>query len=88
MIKSQFNYCPLNDNDTCNHQRNIQNLIVSTLKIKTNLNTPALALYLKGYITRIILEIFKSKKKKTVKSLETLNYRSPQLWSIYPENVR
>ena len=42
MIKSQFNYCPLNDNDTCNHQRNIQNLIVSTLKIKTNLNTPVM----------------------------------------------
>ena len=39
MIKSQFNYCPLNDNDACNHQRNIQNLIVLILKIKPNLNT-------------------------------------------------
>ena len=32
---------------------------------------------------------FPAKRKRTVKmSLETLNYRSPQLWSILPENLR
>ena len=47
---------------------------------------------LKGEITRTILGIFKSlrqKWKRTVKmGVETLNYRSPQLWSILPENLR
>ena len=34
-------------------------------------------------------EEFVTKRKRTVKmGLETLNYRSPQLWSILPENVR
>ena len=40
----------------------------------------------------MILGIFKEfpkKRKRTVKmGLETLNYRSPQLWSILPENLR
>ena len=32
---------------------------------------------------------FATKRKRTVKiGLETLNYRSPQLWSILPENIR
>ena len=32
---------------------------------------------------------FAAKRKRTVKmDLETLNYRSPQLWSILPENLR
>ena len=32
---------------------------------------------------------FATKSKRTVKmGLETLNYRSPQLWSILPENLR
>ena len=47
-------------------------------------------LCLKGEITRIILDIFEftTKRKRTVKmSLETLNYRFPQLWSILPENL-
>ena len=32
---------------------------------------------------------FATKRKKTLKmGLENVNYRSPQLWSILPENVR
>ena len=32
---------------------------------------------------------FATKRKRTGKiSLKTLNYRSPQLWTILPENVR
>ena len=32
---------------------------------------------------------FETKRKITIKmGLETLNYRSPQLWSILPENLR
>ena len=76
------------NNDTCNHHRNIQTLMVEIYKIKNNLNPPIMSLCSKGEITRIIVEIFKSlrrKKKRTVKmGLETLNCRSSQLWSILP----
>ena len=50
---------------------------------------------MKGEITRIILGIllynpeFATKRERTVNMVfETLNYRSPQQWSILPENVR
>ena len=81
-----------NNNDTCNHHRNIQTLMVEIYKIKNNLNPPIMDFMFERrnntYNLRNFQE-FASKRKRTVKvDLETLNYRSPQLWSVLPENVR
>ena len=66
-------------------------MILEIYKIKNNLNPPITDLmferrnntYLRNF------QEFETKRKRTVKTgLETLNYRSPQLWSILPENLR
>ena len=58
-----------NNNDTCDHHRNIQTLMVEIYKTKNNLNPPIMSLSLKGEITRIIVEIFKSLRRKKKKEL-------------------
>ena len=81
-----------NNDDTCSHHRNIQSLMVEISKIKNNLNPPIMDFMFERrnntYNLRNFQE-FVTKRKRTVKmGLETLNYRSPQLWSILPENLR
>ena len=65
--------------------------MVEIYKIKNNLNPPIMDfMFERGnntYNLRNFLEF--ATKRKTVKiGLETLNYRSPKLWSILPENLR
>ena len=81
-----------NNNDTCNHHRNIQTLMAEIYKIKNNLNPPVMDFIFERrnntYNPRNFQE-FAMKRKRTVKmGLETLKYRSPQLWSILPENLK
>ena len=66
--------------------------MVKTYKIKNNLNPPIMDFMFERinntYNLRNFQE-FATKRKKTVKmGLQTLNYRSPRLWSILPENLR
>ena len=66
--------------------------MVESYKIKNNLNPPIMGFMYERknntYNLRNFQE-FVTKRKITVKvGLETLNYRSPQLWSIVPENLR
>ena len=73
-----------NNNDTCNHHRNIQTLMIEIYKMKNNLNPPVMNNMFErrnnAYNLRNFQE-FVTKRKRTVKmGLETLNYRSPQLW--------
>ena len=80
------------NNDTCNHHRNIQTLMIEIHKMKNNLNPPIMDNMFERrnntYNFRNFQE-FATKRKRTVKmGLENLNYRSPQLWSILPENLR
>ena len=89
---SDFDALLQNNNDTCNHHRNIQTLAVEIYKIKNNLNHPIMDFMFERrndtYNLRNFQE-FATKRKRTVKmDLETLNYKSPQLWSILPENLR
>ena len=61
-------------------------------KIKNNLNPPVMDFIFERrnntYNLRNFQE-FAMKRKRTVKmGLETLKYRSPQLWSILPENLK
>ena len=81
-----------NNNDTCNHHRNIQTLMAEIYKIKNNLNPPVMDFIFERrnntYNLRNFQE-FAMKRKRTVKmGLETLKYRSLQLWSILPENLK
>ena len=81
-----------NNNDTCNHHRNIQALMIEIYKMKNNLNPPIMDNMFERrnntYNLRNFQE-FATKKKRTVKiDLETLICRSPQLSSILPENLR
>ena len=89
---SDFDTLLQNNNDTCNHHRNIQTLMIEIYKMKNNLNPPIMDNMFERrnntYNLRNFQE-FATKRKRTVKmGLETLNYRSPQLWSILPENLR
>ena len=81
-----------NNNDTCNHHRNIQTLMAEIYKIKNNLNPPVMDFIFERRNNTYNLKNFQEfamKRKRTVKmGLETLKYRSPQLWSILPENLK
>ena len=66
--------------------------MVAIYKIKNNLNPPIMDFMFERrnntYNLRNFQE-FATKRKRTIKvGLETLSYRSPQLWSILPENLR
>ena len=66
--------------------------MVEINKTKNNLNLPTMDFMFERrnneYNPRNFQE-FATKRKSTVKmDLETLIYRSPQLWSISPENLR
>ena len=89
---SGFDTLLQNNNDTCNHYRTIQTLMIEIYKMKNNLNPPIMNFMFERrnntYNLRNFQE-FATKRKRTVKmGLKTLNYRSPQLWSILPENLR
>ena len=61
-------------------------------KIKNNLTPPIMGFMFERRNNRYNLRNFQefaTKRKRTVKmGLETLSYRSPQLWSILTENLR
>ena len=89
---SDFDTLLQNNNDTCNHHRNIQILTTEIYKMKNNLNPPTMDNTFErknnAYNLRNFQE-FAKKRKITVKmGLETLNYRSPQLWSILHDNLK
>ena len=81
---SDFDTLLQNNNDTCNHHRNIQTLMNEIYKIKNNLNSPIMNIMFERsnntYNIRDFQE-FATKRKKTVK-------RVLQLWSILPENFQ
>ena len=82
---SDFDTLLQSNNDTCNHHRNIQTLMVEIYKIKNNLNPPIMDFIFqrRNNTQNLRNREFVMKRKRTVKmSLETLNFRSPQLGSI------
>ena len=89
---SDFDTLLQNNNDTCNHHRNIQTLMIEIYKMKNNLNPAIMDNMFERRNNTYNLRNFQelaTKRKITVKmGLETLNYRSQQLWSVLPENLR
>ena len=69
--RSDFDTLLQNNDNTCNHHRNNQTLIVEIYKIKNNFNPPR-----------------RNNTYNLRMGLETLNYRSPELWSILLENLK
>ena len=71
-----------NNNDTCNHHRNIQTLMVKIYNIKNNLNPSIMDFMFESRNNTYNLGNFQelaTKRKRNVKmGLETLSYRSPQ----------
>ena len=84
--ESDFETLLQNNNDVCNHHRNIQTLLIEIFKIKKGFAPLAMGSILKWrkntYNVRNI-EKFEIERKRTVYfGLETINYRSPQLRSL------
>ena len=90
--ESDFETLLRNNNDICNHHRNIQTLLIEIFKIKKGFAPLIMGSILKGgnntYNVRNFQE-FETERKRTVYfGLETISYRSPQLWSLLPEHMR
>ena len=89
--KSDFETLLQNNNDVCNHHRNIQTLLIEIFKIKKGFAPPIMESILKGrkntYNVRNFQEFGREKKRSVYFGLETMNYRSPQLWSLLPEHM-
>ena len=92
MPNGDFDLLLQSNNDTCSHYRSIQTLMNEINKIKNNLNSPIMDFMFERRNNTYNLRNFQelaTKIKRTVKmGVETLNYRSPQLWSILTENLR
>ena len=80
------------NNGVCNHHRNIQTLLIQIFKIKKGFAPSIMESILKGrnntYNVRNFQK-FETERKRTVYfGLETISYRSPQIWSLLPEHMR
>ena len=91
---SDFNILLENNNDICNHHRNIQALLTEVFKIQNELALTIMESILnKRFNTYNTCNLrnfqeFATERKKTVWfGLETLSYRYPQLWSLLPESL-
>ena len=89
---SNFETLLQNNNDVCNHHRNIQTLLIEIIKTKKGFASPIMESILKGRknISNVInFQKFETETKQTVYfGLESINYRSQQLWSLLPEHIR
>ena len=82
----------LQNNDICSYYRNIQSLMIEMFKIKNELALPITDSIFESRSESYNLcnfQDFLTKRKGTAHyGLETLIYRTPQLWSLLPENVK
>ena len=89
---SDFNILLENNNDICNHHRNIQALLIEVFKMKKRLAPPIMESILNKRFNTYNLrgfQEFATERKRTVwYGLETLSYCYPQLWSLLLESLR
>ena len=89
---SDFNELLETNNDICNHQRNIQTLLIKVFKMKDGLVSPIMEPMLNRRVNRQNLrnfqEIVTDRKRTVWYCLETLRYCHPQLWSLLPETPK
>ena len=89
---SGFNILLENNNDICNHHKNIHALLIEIFKMKNGLAPPIMESILNKRFNTYNLRNFQefaTERKRTVwYGLETLSYRYPQLWSLLPESLK
>ena len=89
---SDFNELLENNNEICNHHRNIRTLLIEIFKIKIELTSPIMESMLNRRVNTYNLSNFQefvTKRQKTVwYDLDTLSYRYPQPWSLLPETLK
>ena len=82
--ESDFETLFQNNNDVCNHYRNIQTLLIQIFETEKGFAPPIMGSVLKGrnniYNVGNFQE-FEAEKTTAYFGLETISYRSPQLWS-------
>ena len=91
--ESDFETLLRNTYDVFNHHRNIPTLLNEIFKIKKGFAPPIIRSILKGrnntYNVRNIQEFEARKKKNSIYfGLETISYRSPQLWSLLSQLMK
>ena len=89
---SDFETMLRNMNDITIHHRNIQTLMIEFFKIKHDLATPVMDSVLNRrticYNFRNLQEFHSERKRTMFYGLETISYRAPQLWTIFPEEFK
>ena len=87
-----FNILPGNNNNICNHHKNIQALLIEVFKMKNRLSPLIMESILNKrfniYNLRNFQEFSTERKRTTWYSLENLSYLYPQLWSLLPESLK
>ena len=83
--KSDFETLLKINNGVCNHHRNIQTLLIEIFNINKGFAPSIMGSIFKGRNNR---EKEKERKITVYFGLETISYRSPQLWSLLPEHMR
>ena len=90
--QSDFNIRLGNNNDICNHHKNIQALLTEVFKMKTELAPPILKSILNKrfniYNLRNFQEFATERKTTVWYGLQTLSYHYPLLWSLLPESPK
>ena len=88
---SNFNILLENNDDICNHHKNIQAVLTEVFKMKNRLGPPIMKSNLNKtfntYNLRKFYE-FATGKNPVWYGLETLSYHYPQLWSLLPESLK
>ena len=88
---SEFESLLQNNREIRSHHKNIQSLMIEIFKIKNELAPPIMDSMFERrnepYNFRNIQE-FLTEKKELYYGLETVIYRSRQLWSLVPENIK
>ena len=81
-----------NNNDICNHHRNIKALLIVVFKMKNGLVPPAMESILNKRFNTYNLRNFQklsTERERTVwYGLETLSYRHPHIWSLLPQSLK
>ena len=78
--------------DTCSHFKNIQSLMTEIFKIKNELAPPIMDSMFErrngSYNLRNFQDFFTERTRTVHYGLETLSYRSLQLWSPLPGDIK
>ena len=78
-----------NNKDICSHHKNIQSLMMAMfLKLAPTIMNSMLEKRNDSYNLRNFQEFLTETRRTVSYGLETLSYRSPQLCSLLPENIK